>query len=115
MHNTETNGNLGGIRWKAYHVDSPEYNGKPLNVIKDHWEEFELGSIYLARIYAGSMYLALIQKYSHHTYGSVFITSYAFSKPVYARLTNNVWSEQEQLISNSDFFKCSVSLEPKKR
>lgn len=48
------------------------------------------------------MYLALIQKYSYHTYGSVFIMGYGFSNPVYVRLVNNVWKEQEQLITNSD-------------
>lgn len=95
---------MGGIRWKTYHVDSPEYNGKPLELIKAKWEEFELGCIYLVRIYAGSMYLALIQKYSHHTYGSVFIIAYALTNPIYARLINNVWTEQQNLITNTDLF-----------
>lgn len=98
----QTNGNLGEIKYKSYRVDSPEYNGKPLELIKAKWEEFELGSIYLARIYAGSMYLAFIQKYSYHTYGSVFIIAYALANPIYARLINNVWTEQEHLITNTD-------------
>lgn len=94
------NGNIGDIK---YTVLSDSSYTNPLDLLKNKWNELELNRIYLAKLDVGSVYVALVQKYSSHNWGSAIIMSYTTlaKNPIYAQLINNNWTETS-LITNSD-------------
>lgn len=72
-------------------------------MLKNKWNELELNRIYLVKLDVGAVYVALVQKYSSHSYGSAIIFSYSSfaQNPIYVQLKDNVWTETS-LITNSD-------------
>ncbi len=94
-----TNGNLGSIKYLT--LSSNSHLNKPFEVIKEQWGDLEPDKIYLAKIFCGSEFIALIQTYGQLTHGSALITSYGLFKPIYAVLRNTTWTEYS-LITNTD-------------
>ncbi len=93
------NGNLGSIKYLT--LSSNSHLNKPFEVIKEQWGDLEPDKIYLAKIFCGSEFIALIQTYGQLTHGSALITSYGLFKPIYAVLRNTTWTEYS-LITNTD-------------
>lgn len=95
---------LGSIKYVYFNAecvdDKSEYYKQPVEFLKTKWEELDINSIYLATIICGFVYTAIIQKYSRHTYGSIFIISYAAARPIYARLNNGTWEQNYISIEN---------------
>lgn len=81
--------------------DITEDINKPLNIIKSRWENLKPSKIYLAKIVCGSHFIALVQTYDRPTHGSVLVTSYGFSNPMYAWKDANGWHDTT-LVTNTD-------------
>lgn len=98
---SDINGNLGDIK---YAVISDPSSVNPLDLLKNKWNELELNKIYLIKINITSAYVALVQKYSSHNYGSAIIFSYTVSteRPIYVQIQAGGWAETT-LITNTDF------------
>lgn len=95
--------NLGDIK---YAVISDPSSVNPLDLLKNKWNELELNKIYLIKINITSAYVALVQKYSSHNYGSAIIFSYTVSteRPIYVQIQAGGWAETT-LITNTDLHK----------
>lgn len=69
-----------------------EYN-KPYEYIQSIWETLPLNMTIIANIVDGSKYVAIIQKYGYHEYGSMIIMGYGLKSPIYGRITNGAWQD----------------------
>jgi hypothetical protein len=67
-----------------------EYN-KPYEYIQSIWETLPLNMTIIANISNGPRFVAIIQKYNRHEYGSVMIFGYELTSPIYGRVTNGTW------------------------
>ncbi|MBE5966405.1 MAG: hypothetical protein E7255_05490 [Lachnospiraceae bacterium] len=92
----ELNKNMGFIRYMDLISTDEEYN-KPYEYIQSIWETLPLNMTIIANIVDGSKYVAIIQKYGYHGYGSMIIMGYGLKSPIYGRITNGIWQDAVNL------------------
>lgn len=87
-----SNSNL--AKTKFIEFRNSEFFNNPLALLKNKWEELSVDFTYLVRLVCGNTYLAIVLKFTDHTYGSVFIIGYGLTEPIYANLNNGVWTDK---------------------